>query len=752
MNIVNLDKNDIKETMELFCRNFFKDRYYSELFPKESTRIEDMANAFEDTISYCINQGASVGIKEDGKLIGFIICFDYKQIKKNDYDAFRTIFAGKNEERALPYDNSLHSALASLPGTVMYCVSLAVDQAYQRIGLASAMWDVIINRFPNCCFAADVSNESSLEIYRRRNFNIQNLDEDYFLITHTPSEAFNTFAIDTSVNLVVPGVKVLEDNHITYEVLKEKIAVSMCRIETKKNIDCFVREESGVCLGTLVRVSFNSYLKYQRAINVSHFEEIVCSEYVYYLQTTPYTYYPLRNEVLDDMVKTRSDEWDLIPDIFVSVPIQYNKNFLQKIDDSELDVRTQMLLHDMDFRTHYEAGIPSKSAVVDDLSSFKQRIRRFYLEKIQIQITCENTVNQYDVAGNPIGKPIAVDMFLSIDELSNCGVLTWYSLSAPFLISQLLDNIIRNQVTVDIDGKQINLFDYLNTTYGIVRRGTPKSFVVIPKEKTCLRNSQLASLLASETIYPDGETYGEIIDSEIVSAAKSELGMGQYSRAYVAAYTNVVLQFNSDSYLTLRERLYEESITLFYIELILFEEASIHIADREIIKLFTSANVANPVDFLEHVDRIYDDYSKTIDFWDIQVNYPTSQKSIDMLRSAFKIDKKLEYMKRNQEQLQVVFNTKCDIIDRKDSKRIDKSLALLSVFAVFSAWIDGYDYISTWNDVFSPDVIYIIQKILFAAILITAIYAVTHLFGGKIIRKINEKSATKKDTKNRKHL
>ena len=381
---------------------------------------------------------------------------------------------------------------------------------------------------------------------------------------------------------------------------------------------------------------------------------------------------------------------------------------------------------------------------MDDLAGFKHRIKRRYLGKLPIQITCENTVNQYDVAGNPIGEPVAVDMFLSVDEMSSCGVLTWYSLSAPFLISQLLDNVIRNQVLVVLGDQRVNLFDHLDSAYGLIRRGTPKSFVVIPKSKSCLSNSQIASLLASETIYPDGETYGEVIDPEITAIAQSEHGMGQYSRAYVAAYTNVVLQFNDELHQTLRERLYEESITLFYIELILFEEASINIADREIMRLLTAANIDDPIDFLQQVDRISGDYAKTIDFWDVQVNYPTSQKSINMLRDAFEIKEKLENMKRDQEQLQVVFGTKCDIIDRKDAKRMDKSLAILSILAVFSAWIDGYDYVSTWEDLLSGNIIYIIQKVLFVAVLITAIYAVTHLFGGKAGLIMNMRRARKK--------
>ena len=729
MNIEVLSKKDIAETIDLFCRSFYEDHYYAKLFPDPATRAKEMAEAFGAVFSYCVSLGASLGVRENGKLIGFIVCFDYKYVRDNDPGMFNMIFAGKDKVGSLPYAGTLHATVAELPGKVMYCLSLAVDCSYRSLGIGSAMWDCIMTRFQDACFAADVSNRSSLQIYSRRGFDIQTLDEGYHLISHISTEPSVTFDIDAAdMKLIVPDERILQEHHIEYKVFKKEIAVSMTRIEKNLNYQCFVKDENSISFGVQVQLAFEEYLKYQRAINVAHYDEVVCGECVYFIQNTPYTYFPLTNDTQNEMVKTRATEWGVIPDVFVSIPIQYDNT---KLPDSKADTRTDLLLRDLDFRTHYEAGVPSSSTEVDDLASFKKRIERYYLGKIAIQITCESTVNQYDVTGEPIGEPTMVDMFLSIDKMGNCGVLTWYSLSAPFLISQLLDNVIRNQVAVVEDGKRLNLFTYLNTTYGIVRRGTPKAFVNIPKDKNCLTNSQIASLLASETIYPDGEIYGEIIDPEITVAVQSEHGMGQYSRAYVAAYTNVVLQFSEDTQQTLRDRLYDESITLFYIELILFEESAINIADCEITGLLTRTEVDSPVEFLEYVDDIHIGFSKTIDFWNIQVNYPTSQKSLDMLRAAFKIDDKLERMKRNQEQLQLVFDTKFDIIDRKDAKRMDKSLAVLSVLAIFSAWMDSYDYVSTWNKILSESTIDMIQKVLFVGILVTAVYTIFRLFAGK---------------------
>ena len=66
-----------------------------------------------------------------------------------------------------------------------------------------------------------------------------------------------------------------------------------------------------------------------------------------------------------------------------------------------------------------------------------------------------------------------------------------------------------------------------------------------------------------------------------------------------------------------------------------------------------------------------------------------------MFRDAFRIDNLLNDLNRNQAYLQLVFDIKCDIIDRKESKRMDTSLAILSILAIFSALINSHDYIAT---------------------------------------------------------
>lgn len=735
-----LRKNDLETVLDLFCECFISDHYYQQLFAGCDDISVAMRDAFRSSVSFCLEKGISVGIVNNGELLAFALFFDYKKTQDSRRASFNEIF-GVHDGDQLPYYEKLHHEIENLKGEVLYLLSIAVSTDYRQCGLASGLIDYMLSHYSEYSIVSDVSNKDSLKIYEKRNFQVSIIEDKYFYVAHKQGEAVSGVVFSEKIRLLVPDYDSLDSYNICYAVEKDDQFLVGYEKKYSNDICCFIRNSRSITCGHVVLVEYAELLKYQRVLNTAQVLECTSGDILFYEHKIDYTEAPLLNQTLMDMIKVRSTEWSLIPDVFVSIPVQYMDK--EKLMSSYADDVAESLLVDMDFRTHYEAGVPSTLDKVDDLASFKKRIQRFYLGKVKIQIFSEITANNYANVGDAIGPGAFVDIYISVDTESNCAVLTWYSLSSPFLVSHLFDNVIRNQIMIVGADSCVNFYDYIKAKFGLIKRGTPKIFSVFPCDKKKLTKSQLASLLVGETIYPEGENFGEIIDEDILSIVQSDYGMGQYDRAFVCAYSNAVLQFSEDFSRSISERLCEESITLFYIELILFEEAAIHIADREIINLFTSGDTAEPIEFLSKVDAIYDGYSRTIDFWDIKVNYPTSQKSIAMLRRSFRIKDQLDEMKRNQEQLQTVFDTKCDIIDRKDSKRMDTSLAIISILAIFSAWIDGYDYIATWSDVLSQGVIHILQRILFVIVLVTAGYAVTHLFGNKIglfLRKRRERN------------
>ena len=143
-----------------------------------------------------------------------------------------------------------------------------------------------------------------------------------------------------------------------------------------------------------------------------------------------------------------------------------------------------------------------------------------------------------------VGEDIYCHLLVAADAESGVGVLYVVSLSSPFLLSHLMDNVVRNQLMViDGEGKRINLYGYIRQSWGLSICGTPKSYVTVPKEKAALDDQQLAALLLSETIYEEGEDFSRLVDREIISKAEAPFGSGQYDIAYVGVSLNTFIQF-----------------------------------------------------------------------------------------------------------------------------------------------------------------------------------------------------------------
>ncbi len=727
MNIQRLDKTHIRQVSDLFCKTFMHDSYYAKQYPNESERLEIMQTSFSKGILFCIEQGDSFGIFEENNLIAFLLAFDYNCVKNENPEQFVKMFGG-NSSSTILYNDTLHKQIQDLGGKTMFLLSIAVCESHRRQGIASAMVDYLMDEYSECNIVSDVSNKESLEIYKARGFEVEPIDEDYYLIIRV-AQCEKSINASDKIKLLIPKDYNLL---VPHRVLKEKKA--LCGYDNASL--CFVKSKN-VCYGRLVELEYNDLLVYQREINLSICKERQGGDYLFYESITELSKDALVNDVLAQMLETRETEWSIIADAFVSIPMRYSSLQLIESARKPTDEASEYLLKNLDFRTYYELGIMSNGENVDEFAGLKRRIKRYYLGKVKAQISTEPSLDNYSQIGEPIGGGAYIDLYISVDTESSCAVLTWYSLSLPFLISHYFDNIIRNHLVVECENGRMNIFDYLSQSFGIVKRGTPKIYSVIPKDINCLKENQIASLLATETIYPEGEDFGRIIDKEIMDLVKSDFGMGQYDRAMVYAYNNVILQFSPDLKGTVAQRLEEEAISQFFIELVLFEEGAIQIADRDIAQLFIKED-QRPIEFLESVDKIHDEYSKTIDFWNVQLNYPTSQNSINMIRKAFKVEDKHNYMQRNQQHMEMVFETKRNIVDRKDSKRMDTSLAIISVLAIFSAWIDSHDYVDTWSDVLSGGAINIIQRILFVAIFITATYAIIHLLGGRIKRLISK--------------
>ena len=134
---------------------------------------------------------------------------------------------------------------------------------------------------------------------------------------------------------------------------------------------------------------------------------------------------------------------------------------------------------------------------------------------------------------------------------------------------------------------------------------------------------------------------------------------------------------------SVENRIVTESVTMYLAELAVFEESAICFANKYIVKYLSEIDGKSSSQTLKSYGNILREYAKTIDFWDIQMNYTSSQKSTEEIRKAFRTDKQLEIYARNQAALKEVYQTKSDYVDKVESSILTAIGAILTVISIF---------------------------------------------------------------------
>lgn len=671
------------------------------------------------------------GIFTGGELTAFACAFEYTELKRNGRKGLNP---GDKEWRQI-----------ETLGTNVVVIPLLVGK--EKVG---RLVELLREQYRDSHLLFRISGEQSekfqedLAVVSEKNLKSHRYDaagENVWLFHFAPQIRMEDTYFEEEILLILPGQEVLLEMGIE-EAEVTMVELTGYEIVQSEKGSAFFRKPGAACEGVLLQCDYEQLLRYQRFINLTdyeeHFEQTDRGKALIYSEKYQSDSSLLWNDLLREMVKTRKAEWSIVPDSYIMYPVTYKDHdrLLECACYDNQEISNYM--HYMDIRLQCETGVPFGKDGIDLMERYKNRLERIPLGRLRARITLEMILDILDHEDQPVGCDAEVEAVLSIDRSSHIGVLTLVSLSTPFLLSHFLDNIVRNQLMViEENGEAVNLYAYMQEKWGLNASGTPKSYEMIPKEKNCLNKKQLGAVLLSETIYEEGEDFGEFTDAEILKLTNSETGMGQYSRAFVVAHTNVLLDFEKDLRGTIQARMYNAAFTCFYVELLMFEEAALTCFNKELIDLMAEVMRIEPTEFLTSARTITNRYLNTVDFWNVSVNYPSSQKSLQMIRKSFLIDDLREKMEYNQKQVGNIFNINREIVDRQEAKeekeRDDQSntaLTILSVLCFFSAMIDGNDYLSTLDWLIPAGVLDIILKGVFPITMIgILLYVLKKLYG-----------------------
>ncbi len=474
-------------------------------------------------------------------------------------------------------------------------------------------------------------------------------------------------------------IAVPDKSTISQEIIDESESIGRFRYNwiaydnLKKS---FVPDIKGTgCMLDVLRISYQGLLTYQRELGLLDYDEcqilIEDMPTIFYLQIEKQhtdnqrpCYNKIRS-VKSNLHLISVKEQSIIPDIYIQIPIIRTET--SKLD-SEYNYDTNLfysnkIIKALEFRTNYEAGDPS----AHNTTGFKSRIKRQLLTSVNLQIFTETTLSLNQPSPvEKIGEALEVPLILSSDMLSDCGVLTIPIHSCPLPISQLIDSMSRNQLMVVLDNKPIALLDHIANTFGLYKCGAPKCFITLFDERKNIDDTYISSLLFGETYYEDNTGLGKVVDNKIIHMLGLEYGIAQYNYASVYCYKNAVIQMTSRFRTSINERIIQESITLFYMELIMFEECAISNVENNISNFLNKLDYYNNSTVLSNINSILSNYAKSSDFWDIQMNYPSSRKSVEEIRNAFQISKLREDVSKKKDTLLNICTIRDTILDETE--------------------------------------------------------------------------------------
>lgn len=682
--IADISASEIREAAAFGCANFKDDPYYADVLARGGEA--ELTSIFEKSIDICIRFGIAKKIEHGGKIVAFLLAFNYYKMKichRREFGHFFTLDGNAAKSKSLEKERKLLESCMDGSKDYIYLLAIAVAPEMRRKHIASSLIHELVLTYNHFGIIADVSNPLSLGIYKREGFEFSGKTDG---CTVVKKKADKPYDYGKSPRLVLPSDY---DAHCLQGLDYRLVRCS--RLHPIHGLPFFVPQTEAETEAKLYELDFDTLLRFQREIGLTN-----CIEKTVYVENAPAVCYLVSDYNLYDadelkgnihafegeIYLSKSTEWSIVPDVITSIPILYTDISLLKSAHFEKYNRSALhILQALEFRTEYESGVPfAKSR-----EGFKNRIRRFYLGSFDIQLLCEQNLCFQGIEKDvPCGEAYKASIFVSVDTQSSIGVFHIVCMSCGLLLTQYLDCVSRNQINILDANKTVNLFEYILNNYGLEKNGSAKNIITIFRDRKEVSDDLLASVMFSETLYEEGEALGRVADPEIREKLKNPTGFSQYSYAAAYSYNNLIVQLSETICSSVENRIITESITMHLAELAALEESAICFANKHIVEYLSEIDRKSSSQTLKSYGNILSEYAKTIDFWDIQMNYTSSQKSTEEIRKAFRIDKQLEIYARNQAALKEVYQTKSDYVDKVESSILTAVGAILTVISIFS--------------------------------------------------------------------
>lgn len=482
---------------------------------------------------------------------------------------------------------------------------------------------------------------------------------------------------------------------------------------------------------------FNVY----EGAKIVHFDDASYQCLFFWSKEYKEEYYVLQNKRPNKEDIVYEDE--MIADIYTTIPIKYESlEQLEALKAKENNFIVNNVITGLRFQENYEFGNENHN-----VRKYQDRVMRFDLGSIYVYTAEESHYNYYrkTLPILSIEKPIPVRLMVTIDIDTHTGVLYMLNFGSKAKPSEYINSISGNNILYaiqedDINNSYINpsqvkqalssdeeqlvpyisLYSMLYSKFKIKKMGMPRHMLLSPflgdmketdSEQVKAKYHQIkSSLLYAETLYDDAEELGKIIHPNIDKLLADKYGQSvyDYSSTYISKAT--ILQYGDTYKDYIIERIDFGVINLFYMELIVLEDAAVQIATSNISRFINSYEIkgtssksknivkADPKNIIDTFQDTWEEYAKTLDFWDIQMNFLTSKIFITSIRTRFGLQQSVKSLQRIRTEIEQIYERKSEKAQEKSGLIITIVGGLLTITNIVDIYEREYELVDEFGN------------------------------------------------------
>ncbi len=321
---------------------------------------------------------------------------------------------------------------------------------------------------------------------------------------------------------------------------------------------------------------------------------------------------------------------------------------------------------------HYIRQLNLVSAYEFD-SNLTNNIKRSFLDEVEVICESDEFVDKSELGRQN------VNLFVTWHPNTNIAIITVAIPVISVSVTHILDQMARGEIFVKDKNRninKINIIEWLKDAYGLSQVGSPRAYVNLSRPPDT--EMEMLYLLATEAI--GNKVYSKIMGRNFKEAARSNIAQYEYSDIY-AAETCVVQVFKefADTY---EMRLIRQILTIFSMELILFQDAAISRVNRKVAAELEMQQLSEK-DAFNVIEKMSMEFARTIVFWDLRnFRYQTTQSVADSIIRAFKIKEQMDVYKENKDFLQHLITIHSARMSEQENRSLNNILMFLTICQV----------------------------------------------------------------------